>query len=621
MQHFRSVVAPLAALVAGWAALPASAQMRIVTYNIAGLNGDQPALQRVIAAINADDKPGWAVAPHVYVFQEVHSGDQNTLLGYLNAAAPPGVTYALGTYTNSGEDCCSGAQAMFYRSDIMAEQVNEHEDIYTQAGRDTDRWRLRYTDYTGDDAKFYVYNAHLKAGSAASDEADRDTGAAAIRADSDALPDGTHILYMGDFNLSANTEAAYQTFLAAGPGKARDALGTGSWSGSGNAIKQSQSPRLSGGGLTGGGMDDRFDFQLTSGEFRDGEGYSYIDGTYRALGNDGNHYNQAINNGNNTYYPGDIPRSNALADDLRDASDHLPVIAEYQIPAIMDASLVSDFGRVIKDATFTVELSVWNGANVIVQEGADELDYTSVPSGVLSGTCDGSSLALDSPDTCNLTVDTSVVGVVNGQVDLTTDSQAAANPTLMLSTTGEIVNASNASFDPNADVTSRTLAITLSPNSGVASFAPVAVYNRGFDASTALLDVDAVAAPAPPLAFNGGLQSGIGATPASLSFSFDTAGTGTSDYSDTVAIDVSDEDIPGESSSQLMLTLQVHSRELIGDANGDCTVNVSDLGSLLAAFGTSAGQPGYDATVDFNNSGTVDISDLGLLLAAFGQSC
>lgn len=54
-----------------------------------------------------------------------------------------------------------------------------------------------------------------------------------------------------------------------------------------------------------------------------------------------------------------------------------------------------------------------------------------------------------------------------------------------------------------------------------------------------------------------------------------------------------------------------------GDVNGDNTVDVSDLGSLLANFGVSgAGIPG-----DLDGNGTVDVSDLGILLANFGLSC
>lgn len=608
-----------AMLVAGLAG-SAAAQLRVVTYNIAQLNGNQTKLQAVLAALNDDDIPGFAMAPHVIVFQEVENADIAFLEAYLNASAPPGVTYARGTYTNNGEDCCAGAQAMFYRSDMLTEQVNQHKDIFTQAGRYADRWRLRVLGYTGDDAKFYVYSAHLKAGTTSSDEADRDAGAQAIRADADSLPEGTHILYMGDFNLKSNTEAAYQTFIAAGPGKARDALGTGSWAGPLYAIEHTQSPRLNGGGLTGGGMDDRFDFQLTTAEFRDGEGYSYITGTYRSFGNDGLHYNLAIDDGDNFYYPNDLTRSNTLASNLRGASDHIPVIAEYQLPAWMDANMPADFGRVIQNTAYTIPLHVWNAAPVVVQEGADELDYTSVISGAISGTCAGTHLALDPPDTCDLTVDTSALGVMTGTVDLSTASQGAANAAITLNTTGHIVAPSRPSFNSASDVTATTVAMVVTPDTGVVNL-DVLVHNRAFDADTATLDIDAVSGLSAPFAFASGLQTGVGSTPATLSFTFDSTGAGTADYTGVALIDVSDEDIPGASASQMSLTWQVFSRELAGDVDGDCSINLTDLGTLLSGFGSMAGDAGYLPAADFDNSGAIDLTDLGLILAGFGTSC
>jgi hypothetical protein len=39
----------------------------------------------------------------------------------------------------------------------------------------------------------------------------------------------------------------------------------------------------------GGGIDDRFDFQLVTGEFLDGEGLDYLGGSYHTFGNDGTH--------------------------------------------------------------------------------------------------------------------------------------------------------------------------------------------------------------------------------------------------------------------------------------------------------------------------------------------
>ncbi|MBW7905909.1 MAG: hypothetical protein LC135_11020 [Phycisphaerae bacterium] len=59
-----------------------------------------------------------------------------------------------------------------------------------------------------------------------------------------------------------------------------------------------------------------------------------------------------------------------------------------------------------------------------------------------------------------------------------------------------------------------------------------------------------------------------------------------------------------------------------GDINGDGNVDASDLGALLAAYGTCEGQQGYNpnANISPNNPGPqcVDSADLGLLLSLYG---
>ncbi len=55
-----------------------------------------------------------------------------------------------------------------------------------------------------------------------------------------------------------------------------------------------------------------------------------------------------------------------------------------------------------------------------------------------------------------------------------------------------------------------------------------------------------------------------------------------------------------------------------GDVDGDGDVDLSDLGTLLSAYGTCAGDPGYVAAADFDAGGCIDLSDLGVLLAAYG---
>lgn len=309
----------------------ASANFRVVSWNLANLKGDSSAIESVFAEIESDDVEGISAAPHLYIFQEIRATDVNALSSLI-AAAHPAYDYVRATYTSTPfENGSAGAQVLFYRDDTVTEIASGHRDIFTGAGRNTDRWQLRLNNYTFD---LYVYSSHLKAGTGSSDQIDREQGATSVRANADGLPSGAHAIFVGDFNIYSNNESAYQIMTAAGPKQAVDPLGSGSWSGSSNAIKHTQSPRLSASsnGLIGGGMDDRFDFHFVTEGLLDGSGLSLVD--YRVVGNDGNHYNTSINSGNNSYFPGQTSRSNQLADDIFDASDHVPISAIIKSPPV-----------------------------------------------------------------------------------------------------------------------------------------------------------------------------------------------------------------------------------------------------------------------------------------------
>jgi hypothetical protein len=58
---------------------------------------------------------------------------------------------------------------------------------------------------------------------------------------------------------------------------------------------------------------------------------------------------------------------------------------------------------------------------------------------------------------------------------------------------------------------------------------------------------------------------------------------------------------------------------LVGDANNDNRVNISDFTILAATFGKSLGMPGYDARADLNGDNNVNISDFTLLASNFGK--
>ncbi len=60
--------------------------------------------------------------------------------------------------------------------------------------------------------------------------------------------------------------------------------------------------------------------------------------------------------------------------------------------------------------------------------------------------------------------------------------------------------------------------------------------------------------------------------------------------------------------------------DIPGDVNGDGSVGQEDLGVLLAAYGTTAGDPAYVAAADVNGDGSVSQPDLGILLSHYGYT-
>jgi hypothetical protein len=118
-------------------------------------------------------------------------------------------------------------------------------------------------------------------------------------------------------------------------------------------------------------MDDRFDWIFASSSVME-ESYemTYIENTYTAFGNDGQHCNQAINSGTNSAV------SEEMADALHAASDHLPVFADFQFPSgdesdyhivisevMPNPSAVSDsYGEwfeIINMDSITIDLNGW----------------------------------------------------------------------------------------------------------------------------------------------------------------------------------------------------------------------------------------------------------------------
>ena len=589
---------------------PVFSQIRVVSYNSAQFNGDSAAMVEVLQAASDDDSHGFATPVSIFLFQEVDEEELTTLQKVV------GANYTMATFTDQNDSSWGGAQAMFYLSTQFLENPQSHNDIFTNAGRHADRWGLDLLGY--DNLRLYVYSMHLKAGGSSAEKEIRRDGAENVRDDIKTLPAGSRIIVVGDMNFYNPSEPAYIWFTDAGDGQLHDPLGTGSsWDGESNALKHTQSPLLSQqGGLIGGGLDDRFDFQFLSPTLLDGDGVSLIDGTYRSLGNDGQHYNMSINTGNNSYFPGDTARGNTLADQLYLASDHLPLIADYQVPALLAWSMDPAADRIIVGASTSVDILIANEAIAVVPQGADQLDVTVEVSGDLNGTEQTSVPAMTKPQIVSFPLDTLVVGPWQCTMTLTASNEGVQDAPEVTELSGDVIDHSNASFLYSQDLDWYTYDIAFEAGTGVQSF-NVWLFNYGFDGSQSMLEIDDVTTPELPLVFNGVSTTVVGSIPALMSFEIDTDTVTPDTYTSFLPISVSDEDLLGEATNISMLTVRV---EITGktpdpcpsDIDGDGTVAVADILIMIGGWG------GNDETLDLDGDGSVGVGDLLILIAAWG---
>ena len=144
-----------------------------------------------------------------------------------------------------------------------------------------------------------------------------------------------NVLIMGDFNMYGASESGYRllTQTYSNPSICfMDPLsfvgGVGEWNN--NALFapfHTQSTRsYSDECFSSGGLDDRFDFILMADEIAFSYNHMrYVQGSYHAVGNDGQHFNNSVNQGYNSAVPAEV------AEALFNGSDHLPVTMKIAV--------------------------------------------------------------------------------------------------------------------------------------------------------------------------------------------------------------------------------------------------------------------------------------------------
>ena len=222
-------------------------------------------------------------------------------------------------------------QNLVYNSEMF---TLKSQDFIQTFVRDINEFVLYLNDENlanGADTTFInVYVAHLKSSQGNDNEEARASMAQYFVDHLNELPANTHVMLGGDFNLYTSTEEAYQILLDEQNNIVmKDPIDSpGNWHSSSYPNKEilTQSTRSSQiyGDGAGGGLDDRFDFVLLSESLMDPtSSLHYSEGTYIALGNNGECYNSDLldcMNGNA------VPESVVRA--LYYMSDHLPVVLE-----------------------------------------------------------------------------------------------------------------------------------------------------------------------------------------------------------------------------------------------------------------------------------------------------
>ena len=392
-------------LLSGWTMLAYSQTrtLRIVTYNIAadtgGVTGPLPGLIAppgdtnnfqaggVLAGLG-EEMVGTdaAQALDILALQETTSNPLTVtpIVNGLNTFYGVAGMYSNSTFqatSSGGVSSGGGPNALVYNRKTLQllASVGLTPPSGTRYGSSSGMYRqvMRYQFAPAgvapnDSNVFYIYVSHYKSGTGTANENYRLGEAQIIRNNSATLPANARILYVGDFNTGVAAEGMYTTLIAPGINQAVDPVNpTGNtsltWDANSYLDVKTFSPK---------GIHYRDDYQLMTTNVYIGipGGLSLVRGTYRVFGNNGSiaylgnvtaASNTALNNRLATNGPVFISAAQ-LYKDLTNASDHLPVVADYTIPlpvpvitsfTLDETNLVLNVANCITGGVFNVLMS------------------------------------------------------------------------------------------------------------------------------------------------------------------------------------------------------------------------------------------------------------------------
>lgn len=444
------------------AAAPAAAQLRIATWNISNYTGGRQAA--IESAVYASFE-GRSMAPDIIVGQEWTSSFSVTAFKNILNGAPgsPG-DWDAAPFVN-GPDTDS---AFFFRTtriDLLAVVTVATGGNSPNHPRNIMRYDVRLKNYAAESTRLSIYSSHMKAQeSGTDDDARRLLEAQRIRDNAQTLDPAWHFILCGDFNIQDSASPEYQELVGSqsdNTGRFWDPINTpGQWNNNASfKIVHTQDP------LGGGGMDDRFDQILVEQSLIDGDGLDYIgdpsipystttwndpNHSYRAWGNDGTSFNQALKVAGNTMVGATIAQ--AIIDSSDGVSGHIPVFLDLRVPPRLSADTVINFGQAQLGAPSSATLTVSNSADVTLWNAAGIADLLysmtaspgfSAPGGTFTESPGGAGNAH------TLTMDTSSPGLKSGT--LTIASNSPEEPAWIVQLVGEVLAPACQPCDTNCD--------------------------------------------------------------------------------------------------------------------------------------------------------------------------
>ncbi|KAF0162322.1 MAG: endonuclease/exonuclease/phosphatase [Ignavibacteria bacterium] len=281
----------------------AQEQIRVMSYNLLNYpNTRDQHFKKIISTINPDALVVVEMIQQVGVNQFL-----TNVLGTDYAAATVAIKGTNGA-GNDGNDC-----AFYYKPSILT--LVETKTISART-RVISEFKLVHN--VAKDT-ITIFGVHLKA--FPEDTVKRSEAVTSFRNRTLSLNKNANYLVCGDFNIFSSNEPAFKKLVdKSTTGYVIDMMNvTGYWSDSPvfNSVCTHSSTDL----------DTRLDMILISQGLQDKGGVDYVDNSFKIFGNDGNHFNKAVNNGSNAWFPNDV----SIGTSLVAASDHLPIYADFAV--------------------------------------------------------------------------------------------------------------------------------------------------------------------------------------------------------------------------------------------------------------------------------------------------